>query len=263
MAVYQTKARERIKKSLRRFKGLAERAKANKVSEADTRTIVTSFLGDALGWDAFTELTGEYRIRGNYADFALKDGADLLAIIEVKAAGTTLNAKHLYQAVSYAANEGVEWVMLTNGDDWHLYRVVFNKPVEQDLVFKVSLSDDTMKPAEKVDLFYLISKEAGRADELEAYYKRHVALCGPNIANLLLTEKMLTLLRSEVRRAHGHKATLEELATIMVNEVFRADVQGEDTVRLVKRAAAAGKRAKRTPAMAAATGDVAGDADIS
>ena len=32
-------------------------------------------------------------------------GADLLAIIEVKAAGTTLAAKHLYQAVSYAANE--------------------------------------------------------------------------------------------------------------------------------------------------------------
>ena len=258
MAVYQTKARERIKKSMRRFKNLAERAKANKLSEADTRTIVTSFLGDVLGWDTFSDLTGEYRIRGNYADFAVKDGADLFAIIEVKAAGTTLGPKHLYQAVSYAANEGVEWVYLTNGDDWQVYRVVFNKPVEQDLAFKVSLSDEAMKPADKVELFYLLSKEARRTDELDAYYQRHVALCGSNVANMLLSEKILTLLRTELRKAHGHKATLEELAIIMVSEVFRADVQGEDTARLVKRAAAAGKRAKRTPVAAAGASGEAG-----
>jgi hypothetical protein len=66
------------------------------------------------------------------------------------------------------------------------YRVVFNKPVEQDLAFKVSLSDDAMKPADKVELFYLLSKEARRTDELDAYYQRHVALCGSNVANVLL-----------------------------------------------------------------------------
>lgn len=245
MAVYQQKARERIRKNMRRFKGLAERAKANKVSEADTRTIVTSFLGEALGWDTFADMTGEYRIRGNYADFALKDGADLLAIIEVKAAGTTLAAKHLYQAVSYAANEGVEWVLLTNGDDWHAYRVLFNKPVEHVLVFKVSLTSDTMKPADRVELFYLLSKEARRAAELDAYYERRVALCGTNIAKTLLSEKMLTALRAELRRAHGQRASLEELATTMVSEVFRTEVQDDETPKLVKRAAAAGKKSAR------------------
>lgn len=245
MAVYRQKARERIRKSLRRFKGLAERARANKVSEADTRTIVTSFVGEVLGWDAFEDMTGEYRIRGNYADFAIKDGADLLAIIEVKAAGTTLSAKHLYQAVSYAANEGVEWVLLTNGHDWHAYRVLFNKPVEHDLVLKVSLTDETMKPADKVELLYLLSKEAHRAGELDAYYHHRAALCGPNIAQALLSEKMLTTLRAELRKAHGHKATLEELATILVNDCLRPEVQGDETARLIRRAAAASRKPAR------------------
>jgi predicted type IV restriction endonuclease len=251
VAVYQQKARERIKKSMRRFKGLAERARAAKASEADTRTIVTSFLGEALGWDTFTDMTGEYRIRGNYADFALKDGADLLAIIEVKASGTTLAAKHLYQAVSYAANEGVDWVLLTNGDDWHAYRILFNKPVEHVLVFKASLTDPDMKPAEKLELFYLLTKEARRAAELDAYYERCIALSGANIARTLLGEKLLTTLRAELRRSTGQKVTAEELAVIMAASVLRPEIQGEDTARLIKKAANVGKKpARRTAAPA-------------
>jgi hypothetical protein len=56
---------------------------------------------------------------------------------------------------------------------------------------------------------------------------------------------------------------LEELATILVREVFRADVQGEETARLVKRAAAAGKRAKRSPMAAGAVAGEAGTVDPS
>ncbi|NLE22110.1 MAG: hypothetical protein GX624_04940 [Actinobacteria bacterium] len=209
---------------------------------------MTSFLGEALGWDTFADMTGEYRIRGNYADFALKDGADLLAIIEVKAAGTTLAAKHLYQAVSYAANEGVDWVLLTNGDDWHAYRVLFNKPVEHVLVFKASLTDSDMKPADRVELFYLLSKEARRCAELDAYYERRVALSGSNIAKTLLGEKMLTTLRAELRKATGQKVAPDELAAIMAADVLRPDVQSEDTARLIKKAAAAPRKPARRAA---------------
>ena len=108
----------------------------------------------------------------------------MLAIIEVKAVGTTLGPKHLYQAVSYAANEGVEWVWLTNGCDWQVYRVVFGKPFEQDLAFKVSICDKEMKPKDKVELLYLLSNEARRADELNAYYEKKAALSGANAARL-------------------------------------------------------------------------------
>ena len=198
-----------------------------------------------LGWDTFENVTGEHRIKGNYADFAIRDGKDLLAIIEVKAVGTTLGPKHLYQAVSYAANEGVEWVWLTNGCDWQVYRVVFSKPVDHDLAFRVSICDKEMKPKDKVELLYLLSNEARRADELNAYYEKKAALSGANAARLLLNEKMLRTLRAEMRAATGHLATLEEIATILVEEVIRPELQGDDTARLIRRAAASGRAAQR------------------
>lgn len=248
MAVYQDKARDRIRKSLRRFQRVVERARESGANEADTRTIVTSFLSEVLGWDAFQNVTGEHRIKGNYADFAIREGRDLLAIIEVKSVGTTLGAKHLYQAVSYAANEGVDWVWLTNGCEWQIYHVLFGKPVNQDLVFRISLCDQDMKPQEKTNLLYLLSREARKAGELEAYYRKKAALCGTNAAKLLLGEKMLRALRAEMRVATGHMATLQEIATILVEEVLRPDVQGDETARLIRKAAALSRSTTRKTA---------------
>lgn len=246
MAVYQQKARERIKKGLRKFERVIERARENGANEADTRLIVTSIMSELLGWDTFEHVTGEHRIKGNYADFALRQGKDLLAIIEVKAVGTTLGPKHLYQAVSYAANEGVNWVLLTNGCDWQAYRVLFNKPIEQDLAFKVSICDKEMRPADRVELLYLLSLEAQRAMELNAYYAKKAALSGANAAKLLLGEKMLRALRAEMRAGTGHMASLEEIATILVEEVIRPEVQGDGTARLIRKAAALGRSVKKT-----------------
>ena len=238
MAVYQEKARERIRKSLAKFNRVVARARENGANEADTRLIVTSILSEMLGYDTFENVTGEHRIKGNYADFAVRDGKDLLAIIEVKGVGTTLGPKHLYQAVSYAANEGVDWVWLTNGCDWQVYRVVFAKPVEEDLAFAVSICDKETKPKDKVDLLYLLSNEARRTDELNAYYRKKSALSGADAARALLNEKMLRALRAEMRAATGHLATLSEIATILVEEVIRPEVLGDETSRLVRKAAA-------------------------
>jgi len=238
VAVYQDKARERITSGTRRIKNICEKALAAKTNEADTRTIVQSVLVDLLGWCQFENLTGEYRIKGNYADFVLKTDSQLLAVIEVKAAGTKLGPKHLYQAAAYAANEGLDWVILTDGVVWQLYRVLFDKPITQDLVFEVSFCDPDVKPKDRTELLYLLSIEAQRKKELDAYYEKKVALCGSNIARVLLGEPMLTKLRSEMRAQTGHRVPLDELATLLVEEVIRPEVQNDETARLIRKAAA-------------------------
>ena len=260
MAVYQEKARQRIKKGLRKFKAVAVKQRQSAVNEADTRLLVTAVLGELLGWDPFTEITGEHLIRGQYCDFAIKQDAGMFAIIEVKAAALDLSPKHLYQAVGYAANEGVDWVLLTNGAVWQLYRVLFEKPVSHDLVFEVSLLDEESTPAKKTELFYLISKEAQRAGELDAYYQKKAALCGANIARALLAPKVLGALRSEMRRVHGHNVSPEELATLLVQDVFRPDVQGDETARLILKAAAQKKAARvSSPSTTSAPGSTTTD----
>jgi len=260
MAVYQDKALERVARGLRKYKSVAQKARANGAKESDTRMIVSSIVSDALGWDAFDNLTGEYRIKGNYADFVIRKDGKHFIIVEVKAITMNLNEKHLYQAITYAANEGVEWVILTNGAEWRLYRVLFSKPVAHEPVFEVSLLDDTMKPKDKAELLYLLTPEAQRKDELEAYYQRKKALSGSNIAKLMLSESVLTRLRAEIKADSGHRVALDELGQILVDCVIRAEAQGEPVVKQPKRVQRAAKAVPRKPLNACAPKDLTSDA---
>ncbi len=251
MAVYQDKALERVTKGLRRFKSIAQKAKSNNAKESDTRMIVSSIISDMLGWDAFDNLTGEYRIKGSYADFVIRQEGKHFAVIEVKSISLRLKDTHLYQAVSYAASEGVEWVLLTNGAEWRLYRVLFDKPVSHDLVFEVNILSEDMKPKEKACLLYLLTPEAQRKDELEAYYQRKRALSATNITRLLLTESVLSRLRSEIRADSGHRVALDELSEILVNDLLRSELAEGDHVnrqlQRIKRASRAPRKACKAP----------------
>jgi hypothetical protein len=115
--------------------------------------------------------------------------------------------------------------------------------VNQDLVFEVSLLDEETPPAKKAELLYLLSAEAQRSGELDAYYEKKAALCGTNIAKALLGQKLLNTLRLEMRRLHGHNVSPQELATMLVSEVFRPDVQGDETAQLILKAAAQKRKA--------------------
>ena len=58
-------------------------------------------------------------------------------LIEVKAIGIDLKEPHVKQAVDYAANQGVDWVLLTNGTCWRVCNVGFGKPITQELVVDI------------------------------------------------------------------------------------------------------------------------------
>jgi predicted type IV restriction endonuclease len=42
------------------------------------------------------------------------------ALVEVKAIGSERKDAHVKQAVDYVANQGVDWVVLTNGATWRI-----------------------------------------------------------------------------------------------------------------------------------------------
>ena len=150
MYVYQEKAIERIKKGLRRMNGIVERAIRDDYKEADTRKIVSDMLSEYLGWDKFENVTAEQMIGSRYADYVVKTSDENVFVIEVKQIGLKLKETHLNQARQYAVDEGIDWVILTNGDEWQAYRTELEGkiPVTKH-VFTVKLSDDGMKPAEK------------------------------------------------------------------------------------------------------------------
>ena len=157
MAMVPKRVEQRIVSALKKYKGVVKSALDRDVNESDTVTIVKDLMAETLGYDKYSEITSEYEIRGTYCDLAIKIDEEVKFIIEVKAAGIDLKDNHKKQAVDYAANKGIEWVILTNSVEWKIYKVIFEKPVDAHLVHKMSLIDFNAKSSG--DLNFIICSE--------------------------------------------------------------------------------------------------------
>jgi len=231
---------DRAKANLRRFQKILEGAKARDVNESDTSVIVSDFLAEILGYDKYAEVTREHAIRGTFCDLAVRVGGHLQFLIEVKSIGTDLRDIHLRQALDYAAKEGVEWVLLTNGTTWQAHRLRFEQPVRSDHVFTVDLLDQNTKPAAIIDRLYLISREAAGGADIAQFHQHQEAVSRYTIGQLLLTEPVLQVLRRQLRCVFdGVRVTEEELAQLLRAEVLKREVlDGEKAVaaeRVIRR----------------------------
>lgn len=237
MAVYQDKAKDRIKSGLRRMESIVARGLEDDYKEADTRKIVSDILTEYLGWDKFDNLTAEQMINSRYADYVIRKDGEELAVVEVKQIGLKLKDMHLNQARQYASDEGIEWIILTNGDAWKVYRQVTDKDdIKRAMpVFSLSISDKELKPTAKTELLYLLSEEASRKHELDEYYQRKVALSGDNLADHVLSDVVLNKLRVELKNSTGQKLSNSEVAEALVSELFAEEVTSEDISKRLQR----------------------------
>jgi predicted type IV restriction endonuclease len=248
MSSIPAKVETRIKTEVKRYRGIIESAKLRDVNEADTSIIVTGVLADVLGWDRFTDVTREYCVRNTFCDLAVKVDGRVKIFVEVKAIGLSLKDTHLRQVVDYATKEGVDWVILTNGAIWKVFKVLYEKPINQQEVFEVDLVDTALRPAALVDKLYLITKEGVSKSAIASYHEQKQATSRFMIAATLLSEPVVEALRREIRRVSGGvRLEADELQEILKAEVLKREVlegdQAKEASDRVRRAS--GKALKR------------------
>ncbi len=224
-----SKVSERLLAGLKRYRPILESAKSRDVGEADTVTIVKDMLADLFGYDKYTELTSEYAIRGTYCDLAIKLDGQLEVLIEVKPIGSPLKESHVKQAVDYAANQGVDWVILTNGQYWQVYHVIFARPISTDLIVNLDLLTLPAKPSVELEQLYLWCKEGWQKSMLTEYKDLKQALSKFFIGSVLLSEPVLTVIRRELRRLTPDvRVDNDQLASVLSGEVIKREVlEGE------------------------------------
>jgi predicted type IV restriction endonuclease len=246
MGTVSAKAGERIREALKRFQPILQAAKARDVNESDTVVIVTDVLGDLFGYDKYAEITSEHMIRSTFCDLAVKLDGKLAFLLEVKAIGLDLKDTHVKQAVDYAANQGCEWVGLTNGTIWRVYKVAFTKPIAHECIVEFDLLALSHRNSEHIDLLGVFAKEGWAKDRLEEFGEQKQALSRFTIGALLLSDTVLHVIRRELRRVHGVKVEPEEVQAVLQNEVIKRDVlEGEKAVTAAKKVQRAGSRSLR------------------
>lgn len=218
------KVAERLSAGLKRFAPILTGAKSRDVNESDTSMIVTDMLADIFGYDKYSEVTRELAIRGTYCDLATRIDGKFQMLIEVKAIGLELKDSHAKQAVDYAANQGVEWVALTNGNLWKVFRVIFAKPIDAELVLDIDLLTLSPKSSGDLESLYLLTRESMLKSGLYAYHDHLQATNKFYLAAVVLGDAVLETVRRELRRVSDAKIELDELREALKQEVIKREV---------------------------------------
>jgi predicted type IV restriction endonuclease len=220
---WETSARDRVKAAVRKFsKPLADLVERD-ANEGDTRLLVTDFLCEGLGYDKYEDLTTEYQVKGEFADYGVRIDRQLIAFIEVKRCTQKLGAKHLRQVQSYAVNEGVEWMILTNGREWQVWHLTGGLPVIVDLALEVDLLGEASIAARSDALFYL-SKDAIKRRLLDELWQAKAATSPRSLAAVVLSETVVEAVRKELRRQTSFNGDVDELRRVLKSEVIRAEL---------------------------------------
>jgi predicted type IV restriction endonuclease len=216
--VWETKAKDTLrtflKANLKSLKALADRDAV----EADTRTFVTDLLVEGLNYDKYEELTAEYLVKGEFADIGIKVDKKLLAFVEIKRVGLDLKDTHLRQVKNYAANEGVEWVILTSGRHWQVYHISNTTPIEHELLFQVDLLAEG-SPAEKVAQLWQLSKQAMSKGIINETWKSTAAVNESSIRAALLSPPVLLAVRKEIRARTKQLVDVKRLKEVISSEL--------------------------------------------
>lgn len=125
----------------------AHRARRIPITESDTIRVLIMPVLEALGWNVrdLEEVRSEYRHRtsDNPVDVALFLQRSPVLFVEAKALDISLDdRRHLVQTLNYANTAGVDWCVLTDGDDYRIYKVHAQVEAERKLFLQFRLSGD-------------------------------------------------------------------------------------------------------------------------
>ena len=191
---------DRFVKSVTIFQKVLQIAKDRDVNESDTVSILTDIFSEVFGYDKYLEITRELAIRSTYCDLALKIEEKVEYLIEVKAIGIQLKEAHMKQAIDYGANHGIEWVILTNGVEWRVYKIRFEKPINYDLVCSFDFLELKARTEKDQELLFIIAKEGLAKKMRKEYHEKTQSINRFVIGGLILNDVVLNAIRRELRK---------------------------------------------------------------
>jgi predicted type IV restriction endonuclease len=225
VATIPKKVQERLVDGIKKFQPIVEERKSADVGEADTVILVTEMLAEIFGYDKFKEITSEFAIKGTYCDLATKIDDKLQTLIEVKPIGQSLKDSHVTQAVNYAANQGIEWALLTNGQHWRAYSVECKGQIAQELVVNIDFLTLNRRSEDDLGMLYVLCKEGWAKSAIDDYQTQMEALNRYVIAATILSDKLLDKIKTELRRvAPDARIDVDAIKAVLENEVIKREL---------------------------------------
>jgi len=237
MASIPKKAEERLSKTIGKFQNILKLAKDRDINESDTVFIINDILFEVFGYDKHIEITSEYAVKSTYCDLAIKIDNKVQFLIEVKAVGIDLKDNHLRQAIDYGATLGAQWVILTNGIFWQLYKIRFEQPVTYDLVCSFNYLELNSRKIEDKEKLFVLCKEGVLKNAREEFYEKVQSVNRFTVGALILNDEIVNIIRKELKKiSPSIKVDADEIKALLESEVLKRDViEGDDAAKAQSR----------------------------
>jgi len=171
-----------LTKTLADVRDRIEQYSKKDLNEQNTKATLIEPVMRALGWDTedVEEVAREFKVRSSDkpVDYGLLQLRKPRLFIEAKALGKDLaDRRWANQIMGYAAVAGVEWIVLTDGNEWRIYNTHAPVAVDEKLFRSVRLTKDGVdEVAKTLELLTKARLEESRIDILwrAQFIDRHV-----------------------------------------------------------------------------------------
>lgn len=167
---------QKLREAIQSVVAKIQRFKDRNLGEQNTKSTLIEPILEALGWDVRDpdEVYREYKptSRDCPVDYALALLHDLKLFVEAKGLGGDLSdRKWVGQILGYATVAGVEWCVLTDGDEYRFYNATAAVDAEEKIFFVIRLSAG--KEDEAVRTLSLISRDNPGENILNLLWSTH------------------------------------------------------------------------------------------
>ena len=122
--------------------------------------------------------------------------------------------------------------MLTNGVDWQIYRIKFERPVGRELLCAFNFLDLNTRKKDDQEILYLLCKEGLSKDVIEKYQEHLMSVNKYIISAILQSDTGLNMLRRELKRVSpGTRVETDEISSILTADVLKRDVVEGDAIK--------------------------------
>jgi len=150
----------------------------------------------------------------------------------------------------YASTKGVDWVVLTNGIIWQIYKVTIAKSVDHEKIVEIDFLNIDHHNPDHLESLFRLTKEGWLKSALNDYYQQRQALSKFSIAAILSTDSVLNVIRKNLKLiSPDTRINVEQIRSVLEQEVINKEIlEGDKIDEARKRIARALKKSERESA---------------
>jgi len=231
--------RSKLQRAINAYRAHFSHDRKKQVDKPGRLRSIDGFLADVLEYAPMTEIRTGQRTGDIRADRLVQVRGVRQFLVMVIAMAAMDRDERVRRAVQCGAEEGVDWVLLTDGREFDLYRVRSIDPAEARLVFSIDLRDADQDGTD-ADVLQYLHRNAAAYRGLEILWKKTIAMDPQSISNLISSTPVINYLQRALRIRYKSVFTKEEVLRSVQHVLKVAVPRNEDPQRTSNGSGAAG-----------------------